>query len=240
MIQSYLALSDESGKSITAILQEKSLDAKYVRIFPEIERLCPSLYRRQNQRQNSDIVVDTHTGSVHGSVDKSFAEVALNYDPVLINVMDNNRVVSVTRNEDWNKGIDNNLLELQQRLTGLTTSDEAIDELVSQTLSAGEDKGELCRKFKFQAEAALRMVEGLKSGRYGNHYHVSANDPVSCGLTPKEIVAIGYASLAKRDLWKNKDQEPQQFMYFIKNMYIAKRGYNIDRHGDDEWRVHPG
>ena len=83
------------------------------------------------------------------------------------------------------------------------------------------------------------MVEGLKSGRYGNHYHVSANDPVSCGLTPKEIVAIGYASLAKRDLWKNKDQEPQQFMYFIKNMYIAKRGYNIDRHGDDEWRVHP-
>ena len=105
MIQSYLALSDESGKSITAILQEKSLDAKYVRIFPEIERLCPSLYRRQNQRQNSDIVVDTHTGSVHESVDKSFAELALNYDPVLINVMDNNRVVSVTRNEDWNKGL---------------------------------------------------------------------------------------------------------------------------------------
>jgi ankyrin repeat protein len=239
LISNYLALSDEYGKSISVALEEKSLLESHLGILDVVKRECSSLYPSQDPSQaNRNIDVDTHTGSVHGSVDKSFATLALIYNPSSIRAIDNERVVSVDRSDDWSKKIQSDIDSLGQKLTELMASDEVIAEFIAPTLARGENKDQACKKFKFQAQTALRMIEGLQQRRYGNHYTVESNEQISCGLTPKEIVAIGYASLANRDLWNNKEQETQQFIQFVENLYIAKRGYNIDKHGNDEWQMH--
>ncbi len=233
LMSNYLALSDTNGKSIRQILEEKSITASYLGMAEEIKRSCKFLYPVASLNQNN--VIDTHTGSVHGSVDKSFVKLALRYDPRLITNGSTSHSVEVNRSAEWNRKIQTDFEALEQDLRGITASDESVAKFIEPTLAAGEDRELAHKKFKFQAETALRLIEGLKAGGYGNSYHVSANEKVSCGLTPKEAVTIGYASLRDRDLWNNPEQAQQQFIQFVENLYIAKRGYNIDKHGENEW-----
>ncbi|MEK6733914.1 MAG: hypothetical protein AABY27_02270, partial [Pseudomonadota bacterium] len=73
LMSNYLDLSDEDGKSIRQLVEEKSLTERYSGIVEQIKNSCRSLYPPINQN-NSNLVVDTHTGSVHGSVDRSLAK----------------------------------------------------------------------------------------------------------------------------------------------------------------------
>ncbi len=52
-------------------------------------------------------------------------------------------------------------------------------------------------------------------------------------------MAISYAALDHPENWSNPEQNKQHLMEFVKHLYVSKRGYNIDRHGEDEWRTHP-
>lgn len=235
LMNNYLALSDINGKSINEILEEKSLTNSYLGIAEEIKGSCRSLYPIASQ--NEAINIDTHTESVHGSVDKSFVKLALIYDPASITVTPNLRSVEVNRSAEWNKKIQTDFEKLEQSLREITMNDASIAEFIKPTLAQGEDEELFLKKFKFQAETALRLIEGLKRGGYNNHYQVSANENLTCGLNPKEIVAIGYSSLKDRGLWNNPEKEKEQFIQFVENLYIAKRGYNIDRNGENEWNI---
>lgn len=232
LINNYLALSNTEGKSIKQIIEEKSLSTSYLGILNEIKNSCQILYGRREHANALNI--DTHTESVHGSVDQSFIRLALVYDPKLVSGDASERKVTVMRNTKWNRKIQTDFEELEQDLRAIVANDESIDEFIVPTLARGENKGQAREQFKFKAETALRLIEGLKAGRYGNHYAVTANEEVSCGLTPKEIVAIGYNSLKNKDLWNNPEQENLHFIQFVENLYIAKRGYNIDRDEPNE------
>ena len=238
LMNNYLALSDTDGKSIRQLLEEKSLTESYRGIAEEIKASCSSLYPRNPLNvaniANAIEAVGTHTASIHGSVDKSFVKLASIYDSNSI-LSSTEREVRVNRNAEWLRSIEADFKELEESLRAITENDKSITKFITPTLVAGEDQELTHKKFKFQAETALRMIDGLNAGRYGNHLIVLANEEVSCGLTPKEIVAISYASLKDVKLWNNPEQKQQHFIQFIESLYISKRGYNVDMHGADEW-----
>ena len=97
---------------------------------------------------------------MHGSVDESIVRLARVYYPDST-TSDNDRVIHINRDQHWEQKIANDIEELEERLQSLITSENALKELIDKTKAIKEDTGYLCRKFKFQAEAALRMVEGL-------------------------------------------------------------------------------
>jgi len=160
---------------------------------------------------------------------------ALSYDPGKV-AKESDRVVTVERTEFWKKGIDAQIAAFQHKLTAALENDESIPSLIGET---DPDRDEI-KKFKFQGMAALRLLDGLMRGRFGGtYYEVKADEVNSCGLSVKEMVSIAFASLNDREKWENQEQAGSQFAFLVENLYIAKRGYNIDAYGDDEWKTHP-
>ena len=250
--ESYMSLSDTSGESILELIKRKSLEAKYQGIYETLQQGRNMwghnyLFPKQAAAVAVAVGVDTHTTSIHGSVDKSFVTLASNYAASL-GIEDkvrrsSDRNIEVKRDAKWNHSIDRNLEELRDRIEGATKTDESLTAYIRPTLAAGEDLEKAKAKFKYQAETALRLLDGLDGldqDVFGKTYTIRSNEPTSSGLTPREIVGIGYASLSDKERWTNPELDVQHFMSFVENMYVAKRGYNIDRFGDEEYLEHGG
>ena len=267
-----MALCDANGISITQLLTDKDLVEKYRGLETAVKHACPRLFparaRTRAAQARREIVVDTHTDSVHGSVDSSLVRLAgkyirdeffnaedsaRNFKQINPQNQPNPRQIGINRQgkgaSEWNKSVDNELAAFEDALQTITGDDPAfIDELIDPTFAASEtnaDKQEQKDKLKFQCNTVLRLLQNLKQDHFGT-YVVQSNSPQSCGLTIREMVALGYRSLQDntqddRDYaenWKNPAQKEQHMISFIENLYKAMRGYNIDRNGDDEWKTH--
>jgi len=196
------------------------------------ERLAPIFARQYGQQGRQEVNINTHTASVHGSVDASFVRLALRYDSEKV-AKESDRVVTVERTSNWQEGIDAQIDAFHTKLTAALEDNESISSLIE------ERDPDKIKKFKFQGMAALRLLDGLMRGRFGGTYEVKADEVNSCGLSVKEMVSIAFASLNDREKWENQEQAGSQFAFLVENLYIAKRGYNIDAYGDDEWKTHP-
>ena len=234
---SYLNLANDSGKTILALIDEYDLKTNYQGIKQDIARRAPELLSRQARELN----IDTHTGSVHGSVDQSFVRLANDYLGREVDPKAKEREIQINRDAVWNERIEKDFEEFHSVLTAFTSNDEGLDEFIEPTLGEGE-KSLLVEKKKellYKVQAAQRMIEPFARGEIiEDHYRLDPNSFNTCGLTLKEMIAIGYRSLDKEELWENKGQRSLHLMQFIDNLYVAKRGYNIDKNGRDEWKTH--
>lgn len=239
LLDSYLTLSDHSGKTILTILAEKSqLHEAYNNLEQTIYDSCHFLFSNSLEQKNDKAnthndKVDTHTTSIHSSVDQSLVKLSLNYKTNNIKQVDHRRV-EVSRDEDWNRRIDSEINNLEAEILAIIKTDESIEAFIQPPKN--ERQNEISR-FAFIANTALRLINGLKVGHYNDGYAIYAEKAVSCGLTLKEIVAIGFDSLKDKNNWNNPERVKEHFIQFIENMYVAKRGYNIDRYGKDEWKT---
>jgi ankyrin repeat protein len=235
LVQNYLQLKDENGRTIVALLEEKSAEnGQYRDIINTIKTKCPRIFPVGNK--NTTINVDTHTESVHKSVDESLVRLFTAYaQQKYIKAIDS-RKVEINRTDEWKKQINTLITNLSKKLDTLHNNEKNILELLEIKDEAGKNKNQNeINRFKFQLSAAKRMIDDVKSkDRYGT-YTIAVNEPVSCGLTVKEIIAIGYDALNKHDQnkWKNPEAQKGHFIGFIENLYKSRRGYNIDR-GEDE------
>lgn len=231
LLDSYLTLSDHSGKSILTILAEKSQLNAYNNLEQTIYDSCNFLFT--NSFKQKDQRVDTHTTSIHLSVDESLVKLSLNYKSNNIKQI-SHRFVEVSRDKDWNIRIDSEINNLEAKILEIIKTDESIEAFIQPPKNEREEK---ISRFIFIANAALRLINGLKEGHYNDGYKILANEVVSCGFTVKEIVAIGFDSLKDTNNWNNPEKVKEHFIQFIENIYVAKRGYNIDRYGKDEWKT---
>jgi ankyrin repeat protein len=183
--------------------------------------------------------VDTHTGSIHNSVDQSFTRLAKLYDSENVREIEgSSRSVEVTRDAAWDAKIGRGLEDFRREIEGVIKDEESLESFLKPTLAKGEDPTEPKAKFKYHAETAVRLLDGLDKEIFGNVYTIRPKEPVSCGLTPREIVAIAYSSLSDRAQWENSHLKEGHFMSLVENMYKSNRGYNIDSHGDGEYKTH--
>ena len=238
LAKNYMNLSDNPGGiSIIELLKQQNNKVVYQGIYDELKGKYVRLF--PNEGDVVDIQVDTHTGSIHSSVDKSLVRIGEEVkDKRIIKV--NERELKVERDSEWNKNIDGTITELKERLK-LLKEEENISAYISDTLSNKDDIQEEVAKFKYQIEAALRLIDGLEKGKYGNNYTVNAVAPTSCGFSVKEVVAIAYNELSNKENWENPDSEKQHFITFVEGLYDAKKGYNIDRYlkdDIDQWQEH--
>ncbi len=237
LAKNYMSLSDNPGGiSIIELLKQHNNKVGYQGIYDELKEKYVRLFPIEGGVV--EIQVDTHTGSIHSSVDKSLVRIGEELKDERITKV-NERELKVERDSEWNKEIDGTITELKERLISL--NEKEIPAYISDTLSKKDDIQEEVAKFKYQIETALRLIDGLEKGRYGSTYTVDAVTPTSCGFSVKEIVAIAYKELSNKENWENPESEKQHFITFIEGLYDAKKGYNIDRHlkGDiDQWQEH--
>lgn len=233
LVNSYLNLSDDLGKTALRALDKKSSNNEEYKKLKEHIYSIKALFPEPNLifTQND---VDTHTTSIHSSVDRSIVKLAKDYMPNKM-VIVNDRDVTVFRDSEWSDSININIKKLKAKLEQITQTKETITDFIQ---PKSNDIEKEVSEFKFKANTALNLIKGLETGSYkGGKFFVNTNETLTCGLTLKEIVAIGFSSLEKKELWSNAEQENTHFINLIENMYIAKRGYNIDFLGENEWET---
>ena len=236
---SYMGLSNEEGKSIAALLEEKGKTPKYVGIYDVVLYRYPGLFPKKFKshkifvREN----VNTHMASVHSSVDKSFVRLAKNYGRKAVDNSDP-RSAKVSRSKDWDKRINDDISELKSTIVAILSSEDQLEDFLKPSLLSSDDLEAAKAEFKFKAATALRLIDNLESGERFGEYIVQPNEIQSNGLSVKEMVAIGYRSLDDKVRLENPEQISQHLKSFIENLYVAKRGYNIDSHGLEEWKTH--
>ncbi len=245
MIANYLALSDATGVSITALLLQKNTGGIYRGIYDMLKAKFPAIFPA-GMVIAIPAGVDTHIASVHKSVDESICRIAKKYikDKSILKE-ENSRKVSIERipGDELSQEVGRLIMKLKQELLGVIEDDASVDAFLAPIFSASEkteDRRKAKEKVIFQFRTALHVLGELIAGqRFGNRYTIDPNDVLECGLTIKEIVALGYLCLLDEspDAWQNHEQKNQHVLYFVENLYIGMRGYNIDRHGDEEWRT---
>lgn|GEM_PF-2120991 len=238
LASNYMSLSNTEGISIKECVRLKNLEVGYEGIYSELIRECFGLFPEESM-QLVAAGIDTHTASIHRSVDESLVKLAIKYGEDQV-ISKNSREVTVIRGRAWEAKIARGLKKLRSEIKDTISTEESLHKYLNSELVAGKDLDEAKSKFRFQSQTALRFLDDLNKDSFGNFYKVRSKDPVSCGLSPREIVAIGYESLADRAAWENPEQERHHFMSFVESMYVAKRGYNIDQYGDDEYKTHGG
>ena len=239
LTDAYMGLSDAGHKSIAELIKEQSLVPEYEGIYEDIVRSTRLFPQERAAAAAAAAGVDTHTGSIHNSVDQSFTRLAKLYDSENVREIEgSSRSVEVTRDAAWDAKIGRGLEDFRREIEGVIKDEESLESFLKPTLAKGEDPTEPKAKFKYHAETAVRLLDGLDKEIFGNVYTIRPKEPVSCGLTPREIVAIAYASLSDKSQWENGHLEKEHLMSFVENMNNANRGYNIDAHGDDEYKTH--
>ncbi len=240
LLSSYMNLANAEGKTILTLIDEYDLKNNYQGIKQDIQRVAPSLFPmiRVNALNNA-LNIDTHTGSVHGSVDQSFGRLANNYLGRQVNPTDTEREILITRDAKWTERIRQDFNELNTFLANLEKDDKALEVLLKPTLALGEDIEKAKKELLFKVKTALRLVDPFATDKIiSGTYRLDPDNVNTCGLTLKEMMAIGYKSISQQSLWDNPEQRNRYLIQFIDNLYVAKRGYNIDRNGPDEWQTH--
>ncbi len=239
LANNYLELADQDGASIKDILGSKGLSQRYKGIDREIINMCPKLFSNKST-QKADPAVDTHTASIHNSIDQSLLRLAQLYDRSL-SISPNQNAINILRSSEVNIRINKDFNTLKDLLTKVVSDDpKHLNNLINPTFTVKdteEEKSEAKAKLLFQCQTALRMIKGLEQGSYGNEYPIRSNERTNSGLTIKEIVAIGFASLNDSTQWNNPEQISQHTISFFENLYKSHRGYNIDSYGDSEWKT---
>jgi hypothetical protein len=255
MFISYLSCCDENGVSIIKLLKQKNETDEYFCIFNEVISYFRVFYD-MNQTFEGVVTdtesihieeVDTHTESIHRSVDLSFINLAKHLFPKGSILFEGEHVVVQHSNYTLVEEIKNQLLKFRAEIENLLKEESSLDAFLAQTFGHKDDEGIKAIKkqeFIFQCNTVLRLLNKLDDGTRFDGFNINPNEPQSCGLTIKEMVALGYSCLKKRqdengeEYWLNPGQATQQFIEYVNNLYIAMRGYNIDKYGPIEWQNH--
>lgn len=118
LVNSYLNLSDDLGKTALRALDKKSSNNEEYKKLKEHIYSIKALFPEPNLifTQND---VDTHTTSIHSSVDRSIVKLAKDYMPNKM-VIVNDRDVTVFRDSEWSDSININIKKLKAKLEQIT------------------------------------------------------------------------------------------------------------------------
>jgi ankyrin repeat protein len=103
----------------------------------------------------------------------------------------------------------------------------------------GRDSDYELQKFKFQINKAKDFIRFVKLGEsigIGGEHPFDSKIIQPCGLTAQEILAISYLALNDSSAWgAYYNQNKNSYLCgFIKSLYVAMRGRNVDDYGKDQ------
>jgi ankyrin repeat protein len=188
--------------------------------------------------------IDTHQMTVHASVDLSAARLyerfrERNEGVVPAPTSTERGKVTIARSAAFKGLVDGKVQALKEKIDswlGMT------DEQLAGLMERGQT-GKSVADLRFELGAAKRLVDDCitKGYMHAGHYRVGFNEPVTNGLTPKEILAMAYDALSDDDKLAftgggraKDDDRISHFTKLVTHLYEAKREYNQgSREGED-------
>jgi ankyrin repeat protein len=217
--ETYLKISHDN-ESVEDLIRSKVTEDAYKNLA-NLSPLAEKIIKGKSQNVEVRAVVDTHTTSIHESVNESFRRMARRYKD--LNLADRT-------DEDLAKFKQ----ELEEKITLLKSenSTELMKKIHSSSYSEEEKQHVI-----FKYETTFRMLEDLINNKqYGSQFPIRPSAPVVHGLNMREIVAVSFGLLRDKENWQNQDNEEEHFFALVGGMYDGRRGYNIDDLGNEEWK----
>ena len=101
LVLRYLELSDDSGMSIIDLIKSKNTSGIYEGLYDTIASRFRNIVKTETQ-QAMLLRVDTHTASVHKSVDQSLVKLARDFFTDKVTTA-SDRAITVNRDSEWEK-----------------------------------------------------------------------------------------------------------------------------------------
>jgi ankyrin repeat protein len=242
--ESYFAI-EHKGESVRALLQVKAQTQDYSKLLAFI----------REEKAFIKTEVNTHTASIHNSVNQSFVRLASQYIhrsfpkerfqicKNLISASDisgsQDTTIKIQRNKSWktkiNKDLDLFIKELKTTISILEAGSAETHELMQELYPEGYSD-EVRNGVIFKCNKALATLEDLRANKhYGQTYTINPSAIETCGLSIREIAAISYDALQDRDSWKANTKKNNKFFSLVDGLYNGRRGYNIDK-DNEEWK----
>jgi ankyrin repeat protein len=226
--ETYLKISHDN-ESVEELIRSKVTEDAY----KNLANLCPLAEKIIKQNLNVEVraVVDTHTTSIHESVNESFRRMARKYaelylpDEISKNIavakeearkqnaeISEEDVLSVEIKEikkHWQTNTNEDLAEFKKQL------EEKITLLKSEN-STEEDKQHVIFKY----ETTLTILEDLINDKqYGSQFPIQPSESVLHGLNMREIVAVSFGLLRDKENWQNQENADDHFSSLIDGIY---------------------
>lgn len=183
--------------------------------------------------------VDTHQTSVHASVDisavKLYEEFQKRYSTVATPSTSKEKgAVSIRRSEEFN-----HFIQLQVESLGKEISAYLADDAKVKKIAKDHNKSE--EHVRLELEAAKRLiydacsVEGIMKPKAGFRtvFEVKFNEPLTNGLTLKEMIAIVYDSVKNNQDLETGVTAEDGFAKLITHLFEARREYNQNKYDND-------
>ena len=243
LFEQYLALTNEQGQTILQMAESEPRFAAH------------TAYINRFVNGNQQVIdIDTHTASVHKTVDISLVrliKIMANYLALSSVVKKNSpTMVTIRRSSKFNEAINQQILALREFLQNLSNkNDLQLYQYIEPSLLEFErDENSqqikiLVAGVRYQVSTSLRMLDDIEQhNRFGDYFDHPADQLVSCGIKLFEILALTYYSLNDQNnlsVGKIDESSPKYLHHkvtreltYIRHLYEVRRGYNIDHGGD--------